>query len=79
MEKTSTLSLKVPEYKEDSKKLYKLVKELTGTKSENLLPHLNEDNALADKFADHFMDKIKNIRDSLKDFEKFQPLFKDVP
>ena len=34
---------------------------------------------LADEFADYFMGKIENIRESLKDFENFKPTMKSVP
>jgi hypothetical protein len=77
--KQLTLSQKVIESKGNSKKLYQFVKDLTGSKSENPMPPVEDENTLADKFADHFMDKIKKIRESLKDFENYKPLVKDVP
>lgn len=48
--------------KGDSKKLYNLVSELTGTKSENPLPDSVADSKLADDFTDFFMNKIDKIR-----------------
>ena len=67
--KNLVLSRKVLDSKGTSKKLYKLVKELTGRKSKNPLPLEENDNTLADKFADYFMNKMQKIRESLKDFE----------
>ena len=43
------------------------------------MPPTEDENKLADKFADYFMDKIKKIRESLKDHENFKPSFKCVP
>ena len=57
----------------DSKKLYKVVSELTGSIDDNPLPSGESDTFLADHFADHFMDKISKIRDSLKGFKQFEP------
>jgi len=53
-------------FKEDSKKLYNFVTDLTGGKSENPMPTVENENSLADKFADFFMNKIETIRDNLK-------------
>ncbi|CAG2214387.1 unnamed protein product [Mytilus edulis] len=78
-EKHSILSQKVLSFKGDSKKLYKFVKDLTGSKAENPMPAVENENELPDKFADFFMNKIKTIRDSLRDFDDYKPLFKDVP
>ncbi|CAG2244082.1 unnamed protein product [Mytilus edulis] len=43
------------------------------------MPAVENENELPDKFADFFMNKIKTIRDSLRDFDDYKPLFKDVP
>lgn len=77
-EKQSVLSNKVLESKGDTKKLYKFVKDLTGSKAENPMPPVENQNTLADKFADHFMEKISKIRESLKGFENYNPSVKDV-
>ncbi|XP_060589675.1 uncharacterized protein LOC132744898 [Ruditapes philippinarum] len=69
--KQLTLSQKVIESKGNSKKLYQFVKDLTGSKSENPMSPVEDENTHADKFADHFMDKIKKIRESLKYFENY--------
>lgn len=77
-EKQSVISRKILDSKGDSKKLYKLVKDLTGSKSDNPMPLIEDDNTLADKFADYFMNKIKKIRNSLKDHENYKPSVKDI-
>ncbi|VDI03665.1 Hypothetical predicted protein [Mytilus galloprovincialis] len=43
------------------------------------MPAVENENELPDKFADFFMNKKKTIRDSLRDFDDYKPLFKDVP
>ncbi|VDI82656.1 Hypothetical predicted protein [Mytilus galloprovincialis] len=43
------------------------------------MPAVENENELPDKFADFFMNKIKTIRDSLRSFDDYKPLFKDVP
>lgn len=78
-EKKNVLSEKMLSAKGNSKKLYNLVSELTGTKSVNPLLEYIADSKLAEDFADFFMDKIDKIRKSLKDFPNFKPTFKDVP
>lgn len=78
--KRLTLSQKIVDFKGDSKKLYKFVSELTGKNTDNPMPtSVNDDNTLADEFADHFMAKIDKIRQSLEKFDNFIPKQKDVP
>ena len=78
-EKRSVLSEKVLSSKGDSKQLYKLVSELTGTKTENPLPSGESDSSLAEKCADFFLGKIEKIRESLKDYESYTPNNKECP
>ena len=47
------------ECRHDTKGLYSLVANLTGTKSENPLPPNHSDDELANMFADYFMEKIE--------------------
>ena len=54
-----------------------MVSELTGRKSENPLPN-GQDSVLAENFADSFLEKIKTIRDSLKQFPNYEPKMKRV-
>ena len=77
-EKTKVLCDKVITSKGDSKKLYKLVSELTGTKSENPMPSAESDHSLAENFADFFMNKINKIRESLEDYECYVPEERDT-
>ena len=53
--------------------------ELTGTKSENPMPTSESEYSLGEKFADHFMNKIAKIRQSLSTFQCFKPTAKAVP
>ncbi len=78
-EKQRSLSQKVIDFHGDSKKLYKFVSELTGKKTENPMPEGESDTAIAEHFANHFLDKINKIRDALASFEKFTPEHKEVP
>ena len=47
--------------------------QLTGNEKENPLPERENNEDLANQFADYFMNKIQTIHDSLKDSEKFHP------
>ena len=77
--KTETLNNKVLECKQDTKKLYKLVHHLTSMKADNSLPkHDNEEN-LANEFADYFMGKIKKIRQELNTNSKYTPSNNNIP
>ncbi|KAH3711473.1 hypothetical protein DPMN_071142 [Dreissena polymorpha] len=77
-EKQLALSQNVLKSKADSKKLYKFVSELTGSKSDNPLPTVQNENTLADTFADYFMQKIEIIQENLKDFDNYTPIAKQV-
>ena len=77
--KTETLSNKVLECKQDTKKLYKLVHQLMSMKSDNLLPkHYNEKD-LANEFADYFIGKIEKIRQELDPNSKYTPSNDKIP
>ena len=77
--KTETLSNKVLECKQDTKKLYKLVHHLTSMKADNPLPkHDNEEN-LANEFADYFIGKIEKIRQELNNNLKYSPSNDNIP
>ena len=57
----TTVSEKINEWKQDTKKLYAFVNNIIGRASENPLPKRESDEQLTEKFADHFMAKIKKI------------------
>ena len=61
---------KVEECKGDTKKLYSLVRYLTGTKVQNPMPNSTIDKQLANDFADYFIEKIQ---DDLDANPKFKP------
>ena len=75
-EKLKSTSGKVEECKGDARKLYSLVRYLTGTKVQNPMPSSTGDKKLANDFADYFIEKIQKIqkiRDDLDDNPKFKP------
>ncbi|KAH3816310.1 hypothetical protein DPMN_117823 [Dreissena polymorpha] len=43
------------------------------------MPEGESATVIAEKFADHFLNKINKIRDALASFEKFTPDHKEVP
>ena len=55
------------------KKLYSLVRYLTGTKVQNPIPDNTGDEKLANDFTDYFMEKSQKIQDDLDDYPKFKP------
>ena len=63
----------------DTKKMYKLVSNITGVHKDNPLPDSESNQDFADKFADYFMEKINTIRDALKDKHSYQPTCRDAP
>ena len=69
----STLSKKIDEWGNDTKKLYSLVNGLMGRTSENPMPKSESDDQLAENFVDFFMEKIKKICDSLQDYDVYKP------
>ena len=60
-EKLKSTSGKVEECKGDTKKLYPLVRYLTGTKVQNPMPNNTRDKKFANDFADYFIEKIQKI------------------
>ena len=72
-EKLKSTSGKVEECKGDTKKLYSLVRYLTGTKVQNPMPNNTGDKKLANDFADYFIEKIQKIWDDLDGNPKFKP------
>ena len=56
--KCNITSVKVAECKGDSKLLYRLVNNLTGSKDENPMPEHSNSETLAENFADFFLEKL---------------------
>ena len=71
-EKLKSTSRKVEECKGDTRKLYSLVRYLTGTKVQNPMPSSTGDTKLANDFADYFIEKIQKIWDDLDANPKFK-------
>ena len=72
-EKSKSTSGKCEECKGDTKKLYSLVRYLTGTKVQNPMPDNTGDEKLANDFPNYFIEKILKIWDDLDDYPKFKP------
>ena len=71
--KKEKITAKLLKCDRNSKKLYDIVSNLTGTKAVNLLPENNDSEQLANEFADFFMEKIRKIRNSLDAHPIFNP------
>ena len=64
--RTESLREKIIGCNKDTKKLYSLINNLTNSKTDNLMPNAESDEAVANTFADYFMEKISKIRDELQ-------------
>ena len=72
------ISTKVAACEQDTKKLYTLVNKIVGRTSENPMPKHDNDDQLAEEFANYFMDIIKKIRDDLEHHPKYIPSVREV-
>ena len=72
------ISTKVAACKQDTKKLYTLVNRIVGCTSENSMPKHDSDDQLAEEFVNYFINKIKKIRDDLKQHPKYIPSVREV-
>ena len=70
---------KVQDWKGDSKKLFQLVSNLTGTTKQESLPEYSDPTELANDFANFFIKKIKKIRDALDHHSTYEPTETTVP
>ena len=57
----------------DSRKLFNVVKQLTGKSKQIILPTGSSDNTLAHNFCNFFLNKITKIRNDLDQFDSFIP------
>ena len=64
--KRHSLFTLIEEHSKGTKKLYKLVSQLTGQKEENPLSEDDNDTKLAEQFREFFLGKIINIRKLFK-------------
>ena len=71
-EKRKVLTNAIQSSRGDSKKLFNLVKSLTGTNPHNPLPS-GSDQELAQTFSNFFMEKIQKIRNHLDQFSPYVP------
>jgi hypothetical protein len=59
--------------KGNSRQLFSITMGLMGKKKKTSLPESGCDKDLADEFANHFMSKVQNIRNSLLNCSRYQP------
>ena len=71
--KIGTVSNPIIECDRDIKKLYQVIYNMTGKHSLNPLPISDNDKNLADDFASFFINKIRDIRDQLNEYPKYNP------
>ena len=71
--KINSVSKLIIECGRDVKKLYQVIYNMTGKCSLNPLPNSDNDKDLADNFANYFIDKIRDIRDQLDEYPKYDP------
>ena len=71
--KKNSICEKIYDCGKNTKQLYRLVAELTGTTKSNPLPEAISDEQLASEFANFFLGKIQKIRDKLENQPKYQP------
>ena len=74
----TTVSEKINECKQDTKKLYAFVNNIIGRASANPLPKRESDEQLTEEFADHFIAKIKKIQDALENYPIYKPVHRDI-
>ena len=63
----------------DTKKLYKIINNITGTKEDNPMPPGDSDMEIAQSFAEYFVEKIDKIRDKFEYVPPYSPPVEDIP
>ena len=76
--RTELLREKINECNKDTKKLFSLINNLTNSKTDNPMPDVESDEALANTFADYFMAKISKIRDELQSHPEYSPEHRNI-
>ena len=71
--KKEVISSSILGCKGNTKELYKIFNQIAGVKEENPMPSGFRNEDLANTFADYFMDKILDIRQSLCHKPKYEP------
>ena len=71
--RTESLGEHINECNKNTKKLYILINNIKSHKTDNPMPDAKSDDALANTFADYFMEKISKIRDELQSHPQYSP------
>ena len=69
--RTQAISGAILDVKGDTKKLYQVVNEITGSEKTNPMPSYVHEQDLAEEFAEFFLQKILKIRDLFKNIKPF--------
>ena len=77
--KSQLITKQVTDLKGNNKKLYKLMAQLTGIRTDNPLPPHNNDESLANHFVDYFISKINKIQENFTGTPIFIPEAADIP
>ena len=70
--KIQSITEKATECEHDTKKMYRLIDNITGRTVESPLPKSVSDETLANDFANFFIDKIQKICDELQQHDKYR-------
>ena len=70
---------KIQDCRNDTRKLFQVINTLTGSNPENPMPECDNDQQLADEFAEFFAEKIDRIKSDLDHYLEYIPDHKDVP
>ena len=63
----------------DTKKLYKIINNITGTKEDNPMSPGDSDMEIAQSFVEYFVEKIDKIRDKFECVPPYSPQLKTSP
>ena len=69
--KKINIANKVNQCNRDTRQLFRLVSNITLSTQDNPLPDGKSHQELADKFAEHFIDKIQKIRNNLNSYDRY--------
>ena len=72
-------SNKIQDCGNDTRRLFQIINTLTGSNLENPMPECDDDQQLADEFAEFIAEKIDRIRSDLDHYPEYVPEHKDVP
>ena len=69
--KKINIANKVNQCNRDTRQLFRLVRKITSSTKDNSLPDGKSNQELADQFAEHFIEKLKKIRNNLNGYDRY--------